>query len=40
MWIVCYADDSHEMPNLIFSEKYTQKNENIICCNSDQHFKE
>ena len=25
MWIVCPADDSHEMPNLIFSEKYEFK---------------
>ena len=25
MWIVCWADDSHEMPSLIFSEKKKKK---------------
>ena len=25
MWIVCLADDSHEMPSLIFSKKYFLK---------------
>ena len=25
MWIVCLADNSHEMPRLIFSEKYKKE---------------
>ena len=25
MWIICYADDSHEMPSFILSEKYKKK---------------
>ena len=25
MWIICLADDSHEMSRLIFSEKYNKK---------------
>ena len=35
------ADDSHEMPNLIFfSEKNTKIcNQNVVCCSCDQHFK-
>ena len=28
MWIVCWADDSHEMPSLIFSEKKMEKKKN------------
>ena len=33
MWI---ADDSHEMPNLIFLEKYKKKKKkkiDVVCCN-------
>ena len=30
MWIVCQADDSHEMSRLVFSEK--KKNKNILEC--------
>ena len=25
MWIVCLADDSHEIPSIIFSEKYKKE---------------
>ena len=39
MWIVCPADDSHEMLSLIFSEKQQKKNQNVICCSCDWHFK-
>ena len=30
MWIICIADDSHEMPNLIFSEKKTKKQNQYV----------
>ena len=31
MWIVCLADDSHEMSKLVFSEKWKKKNWNVVC---------
>ena len=30
MWIICLADDSHEMSSVIFSENTTKKNQYAI----------
>ena len=30
---MCLADDSHEIPSLIFSEKYLKKEQNVVCYN-------
>ena len=44
MWIICYADDSHEMSSHTFSEKYKKKTttqkktkNNIVYCSCDYH---
>ena len=33
MWIVCLADNSHEMSSFIFSEKQQQQQNNLECIN-------
>ena len=38
VWIVCWADDSHEMRSLIFSEKYNKKHQTAVSCCYDQHL--
>ena len=44
MWIVCLADNSHEMSNHIFSEKLWKKkkkiiNKSVVSCCWNYHFK-
>ena len=36
MWIVCLADNSHEIPRLISMIFF---NKNVVCCSFDWHFK-
>ena len=38
MWIICIADDSHEMSRLIFFEKQ-KRIKNIVCCSCDDTLK-
>ena len=38
MWIICYADDSHEMSSLIFLKK--KKKRILYCYNSEKCFKD
>ena len=33
MWIVCIADNLHEIPSFIFSEKQQQQQNNVECIN-------
>ena len=41
MWIVCLADNSDDMPSLIFSQKMEEKkNENIFSYNFAWRFKD
>ena len=36
MWIVCQADDSHEISRLVFCEKLKKKIfHNVVCCSCD-----
>ena len=39
MWILCLAEDSHEISSLIFSEKQWKKIMNVVCCSRDWRFK-
>ena len=44
MWIVCQADDSHEMPSLFSknnnnNNKKKEKNKKVACYNFAQHLK-
>ena len=34
---IVYADDSHEMTSIIFSEKYIE-NQNVVCCSCNWRF--
>ena len=38
MWILCQAEDSHEISSHIFSGKQW-KNMNVVCCSGDWLFK-
>ena len=40
MWIVCLADDSHELSRLIsFKNNFKETFQNVVCCSCDWHFK-
>ena len=38
MWIVCLADNSHEMWSLIYSEKFFPNDQYVSCCTCDWGF--
>ena len=37
MWILCQAEDSHEMSSLILSENNENVFMNVVCCSRDWH---
>ena len=40
MWILCQAEDSHEISSIILSEKQEKIAKTVVCCSRDWRFKD
>ena len=39
LWILCLAEDSHEISNLIFWKNNEKVFKTVVCCSRDWHLK-